>query len=359
MKIGMMTRWNATCGVSVHAELIGREWVKKGHKLTVFAPRNYMRTTPVDVEDEDYVVRCYEDPKRGSSSTGGRRETKYSEVKHFDSEALLGGDYDFFVVQNLETLPMLDLLKIYPRIREKAKTVLVIHEGYLPQDPNFYRFEWDAITCFDERYQRILSQKFSPEKIHIIPYPCYPIRRGNKEEARSALNLPQEKKIAFSYGRQRQVEYLAYLFVLRKLSEASPVQYTVVRSDGGLELDKDYSFVEMRMERPSLDRLYDYLHAADAFLLPKFESPNIVVSSTIFLCMGAMTPCVTPETSHVYMLHDEVIKYRDVADLKDKITEVFNGVRIVEDTLRAAEKYVSSNSAEKIAERYINLFKSL
>jgi len=352
MKIGMMTRWNATCGVSVHAELIGREWVRKGHKLTVFAPSNYMRTTPVDVEDEGYVVRCYDDPE-------GRASIGYSEVRHFDSEALLEADYDFFVVQNLEILPMLNLLKVYPQIRRKAKTVLVVHEGYLPQDPNFYRFEWDAVTCFDERYQRILTQKFPGEKIHIIPYPCHPIRRGNRGEARSVLNLPLEKKIAFSYGRQRQVEYLAYLFALRKLSEKFPVQYTVVRSNGGLELDKDHKFVEMRMERPPLSRLYDYLHAADVFLLPKFESPNLVVSSTVFLCMGAMTPCVVPEVSHVYNLHDEVIKYRDVADLKDKVAEVFNGGRIVEETLKAAERYVNSNSAERMAERYTSLFKSL
>ena len=354
MKIAMMSRWNATCGVSVHAELIGREWVKKGHKLTVFAPRNYVKTTPVDVKDEDYVVRCYDDPERGPS-----RERKYSEVRHFDSETLLETDYDFFVVQNLEILPMLDLLKVYSRIRGKAKTVLVIHEGYLPQDPNFYRFEWDAVTCFDERYQRIFSQKFPSENIHIIPYPCHPIRKGKREKARSALNLPPEKKIAFSYGRQRQVEYLAYLFVLKKLSEVFPVQYTVVRSDGVLELDKEHSFVEMRMERPSLDRLYDYLHAADVFLLPKFESPNIVVSSTVFLCMGAMTPFVVPETSHVYMLNDEVIKYKDVSDLKDKITEIFNSGRIVQDTLKVAEKYVNLNSAEKVAEKYMELFKLL
>lgn len=38
MKIVMMTRWNIPCGVSLHAELIGREWVKMGHDLRVLAP---------------------------------------------------------------------------------------------------------------------------------------------------------------------------------------------------------------------------------------------------------------------------------------------------------------------------------
>lgn len=31
MKIAMFSRWNAADGVSVHAEFVGREWVKKGH----------------------------------------------------------------------------------------------------------------------------------------------------------------------------------------------------------------------------------------------------------------------------------------------------------------------------------------
>ena len=36
----MLSRWNTACGVSLHAELVGREWVKMGHKLTVFAPKS-------------------------------------------------------------------------------------------------------------------------------------------------------------------------------------------------------------------------------------------------------------------------------------------------------------------------------
>ncbi len=60
MKIAMLTRWNATCGVSVHAELVGRQWIKN-HDLTVFAPTlesvsgdYHHRTTR---EDEEFVIR--------------------------------------------------------------------------------------------------------------------------------------------------------------------------------------------------------------------------------------------------------------------------------------------------------------
>ena len=35
MKIAMISAWNEDSGVSVHAELIGREWVNMGHTLKV------------------------------------------------------------------------------------------------------------------------------------------------------------------------------------------------------------------------------------------------------------------------------------------------------------------------------------
>jgi len=57
MKIAILSRWNTACGVSLHAELIGREFVENGHNLTVFAPSNIR---PVG-KDEHYVVRCFSD----------------------------------------------------------------------------------------------------------------------------------------------------------------------------------------------------------------------------------------------------------------------------------------------------------
>ncbi len=40
MKIALMSRWNTSCGVSIHAELVGREWIRMSHNLIVFAPNN-------------------------------------------------------------------------------------------------------------------------------------------------------------------------------------------------------------------------------------------------------------------------------------------------------------------------------
>ncbi|MCD6574950.1 hypothetical protein J7K97_04655, partial [Candidatus Aerophobetes bacterium] len=145
MKIKMMSRWNTSCGVSTHAELVGRAWVEMGHKLKVLAPleSNLSHTR----KDEPYVIRCYRlgEGWRGKSNP------------YFDTGPFLEDDFDIFVVQNLEMMPMQQLLEIYPLIKRKAKTVLVVHEGNPPENPYFYKFNWDAIVCFDERYKSFLK----------------------------------------------------------------------------------------------------------------------------------------------------------------------------------------------------------
>jgi len=155
MKIGMMSRWNTSCGVSMHTELVGRAWVEMGHNVKILAPRE--ETTPLTDQDESYVVRCYRFYARG-------RETS-QDTRSFDRNPFFD-DFDIFVVQNLERIPMNQLISIFPKIKKTAKTVLVIHEGEAPENPSFYKFEFDEVVCFDERYRdRFLRNIFPQEKL--------------------------------------------------------------------------------------------------------------------------------------------------------------------------------------------------
>ncbi len=45
-------------------------------------------------------------------------------------------------------------IEVFKEIRRRAKTVYVVHERRPPKSRIFYRFEWDALVCFDERYVR-------------------------------------------------------------------------------------------------------------------------------------------------------------------------------------------------------------
>jgi hypothetical protein len=307
MKIVMMSRWNIPCGVSLHAELIGREWVKMGHDLQVLAPVEW-EGYRCDV-DEPYVKRCYT----------LRNKPDY----FFDPEPFLNQDCDVFVVQNLEILPMEDILKIYPFIRERAKTVFVVHEGKPPKDRMFYKFDWDI-------------------------------------EARRKLGLPLDKKIIFNYG-IGIYRHLHLLPILERLNRRYPlILLTLTHIQDWYDLFEAqkgrYQFIELRKGDIPTRELYTYLHASDALLIHKDSAEAIVVPSTANLCMGSGCPILAYATNFFETFDKEVIKY---SVLGHALVDVFEENEKIKMTLRIAEQYVRENSSYEIAKRFVELFELL
>ncbi len=347
MKIAMMSRWNIPCGVSIHAELVGRAWVEMGHNLEVLAPKEW-ENYQSDI-DESFVKRCYRLPKPD------RKEGYF-----FDPEPFLNMDAEIFVVQNLEILPMEDLLKIYPIIKNRAKTVFVVHEGKPPKDPTFYKFEFDAMVCFDERYKRFLEKIYPEEKIYIIQYPCHPIMHGNKIEARKRLGLPLDKKVIFNYG-IGVYRHLHLLPTIKHVNEKYPlILLTMTHIQDWYELFEAvksiYPFIDLRKGDIPIKELYTYLHASDALLVHKDSAEAIVVPSTAFLCLGSGCPILAYNTNFFEVFDQEVIKY---SELESALKEVFEGNERVKKTLENAERFVRANSSFEIAKKFIELFESL
>ncbi len=351
MKIGMMTLWNAANGPSVHAELVGREWVKMGHRLVVFSAIRHPDARPTMQEDESYVIRHF----------AVDDVVPVTRASFFDPNPLLEEDYEVFVAQNVERLPTRELLDVFPEIRRKAVTVMVVHEGGPPIDPLYYRFEWDSIVCFDERYVEFISRFFPKDTIRIIPYPCHPLKLGDKVKARMKLNIPLDRRIVFSYG-FRVGEYTAVLPALEELARELPLMYLVVLNPGGnVEEAKKafsgYDFVELRVSALPLSLLYEYLHAADALLIHRESSRRYraVLSSSVCLTIGSGCPILYHESNFVEKHGDEIIKYRDLEDLKTKLRRVFEG----KFSLDRVRRFLEERSAEAVASRFIKLFREL
>jgi hypothetical protein len=347
MKIAMMSRWNIPCGVSLHAELIGREWVKMGHDLQVLAPVE-LEGYRCD-EDEPYVKRCYT-----------LRKHQNKDDYFFDPKAFLKQNCDVFVVQNLEILPMEDLIKVYPLIREKAKTVLVVHEGKLPKDTIFYEFDWDTIVCFDERYKKFIRDICIENKIKVIPYPCHPVIHGDKVKARKRLDLPLDKKIVFNYG-IGIYRHLHLLPILERLNQDYPlILLTLTHIQEWYDLFEAargrYQFIELRKGDIPIRELYAYLHASDALLVHKDSAEAIVVPSTVNLCLGSGCPILAYNTNFFETFDKELIKY---SGLGEALVDLFEESEKVKMTLRIAEQYVRKNSSYEIAKRFVELFESL
>lgn len=88
----MMSKCSTDCGVSVQAQLIGREWVRMGHQLRAFSfLTSDFHPTAIADEDEDYMATC------------------------FNSSC---------IAQDLRILPKDELAKVFHYIWRKAVTVI-------------------------------------------------------------------------------------------------------------------------------------------------------------------------------------------------------------------------------------------
>jgi len=353
----MMTPWNANSGPSICAELIGREWIKAGCELTVFSHDGSETCDGAIIqEDEPFVKRCF--------------GTSYWKRKDWlDTETLLKAPYETFLVQHLLIMPMVQLLDVFPRITHKAKTVLVVHENNLPKNPLFFRFTWDAIVCFDERYRTFLLKAFSSSKTHMIPFPYHPMVTGDKRRARLELGLPYEKKIVlfFGYSVWRNMPIMPPLADLNRkypllvlalsTDEASLRQLEEARKS--LDLP-----IQIRREAPPLPQLYRYLHASDVLVKhvdEDWKEKVVVLSSTIHMCLGSGCPIVVSDAKIFERYDRQVLKYHvsDLNEFKARLIDVFEGTETLTKLREAAIQCIERDSARRVAEKYLRLFESI
>lgn len=355
MKIAMMSAWNSDSGASIHAELIGREWVRKGIDLKVFTfyKHAFHGMAHTKKEDEDYVTRCF---------------TAYGFPNlEMETAALLDADYDIFVAQDLGMLPINHLLDIFPQIKKKAKTVNVIHDGALSKKPNFFKFEWDHVVCFDERYFSFLKGAYPEGIISIIPYPAHPLQPGDKMKAREELGLPLDKKIVLIFG-QAAESALNTVVVLDRLVLTND-KYDiclVVLTEIERVLSKfrhiqdrvkfDFRVIE---QAPEIELLYKYLHAADCMIYNKHSSPVVVVGSSIYQCLGSKCPILVRNSNYMDPFGWEVVRHEHYYELEDNLVDVFEQGKKYKRQQQAVEDYLEDNAAEPTAEKFLRLFEDL
>lgn len=336
MKIAVMTPWNDERGAAVHAKALVKAWVEMGHKVTVLSfLKDEFGEDKFTGKDERYVIRCF--------------------GKNFlDPRPILLSEFDIFVVEDLRTLPVEQLAKIFPLIKDRARTVHIVHEDKLPKDTWFYQFLWDKVVYFDER-QDFLKDVYPDAEF--VPFPCFPVRRGDKYESRKRLDLPTDKKIIFTFCQKGYIPYLRYqcaglkfkavlLFVispgLEMLEKESAPPWMIVREEAAL----------------SDERFDEYLFASDAVIFHKYQDRfHRLGSAAIFQAIGAGCPIFIPQRSEYFQpLKDEVVYYSDTGDLCRKLNAIFEDERIAKGMIEAEEVYTRMRSAEKIAEIYIDVF---
>ncbi len=355
MKIAMMGAWNTDSGASIHAELVGRAWVEMGLDLEVFTfyRHAFHGTALTRARDEDYVTRCF--------SAYGLPDLE------MDTAPLLDADYDIFVVQDLGMLPIDQLRDIFPQIKRKAKTVNIIHDGEPSKKPGFFKFDWDQVVCFDQRYFDFLKKVYPASLLSSIPYPAHPLEPGDKMQARKELGLPEEKKIVLMFGPASEYA-MNTLMVLDRLALTNEEYDICLVVLTGMERViskfkdiKDRLKFDLRVieESPEEGLLYKYLQASDAMIYNKHSSPVVVVGSSIFQCLGSKCPILARNSNYVDPFGWEVLRYEHYFELENNLVDVFEGGKMFRRQQKAVEDYLEDNAADSTAGEFVKLFKDL
>ena len=349
MRIAIVSRWNATCGISLHAELLGRTWRSMGIEVDVYAPT--VETASMDWHhrvlgrDEPWVHRVYDEVWAGT--------------QRFDYRPILEGGYDVVLVEAYRGLPLKPLAELVERLRGRSLRVAVIHEGDVEGVEPFLKMGFDLYIVFDERF---VNELFGPYKgrvrVAIVPYPCAEPPQVDPFRPRWAHG----RILFFSFGRQPVEEYRPFIEALDRLSGSYDFVYWVVRSDGKLGYERPW-LVETR-RRLSLEEIYSMLRGADVHLLPKGNTRRVVVSSTLYQVIGSLTPTVVPDTRYFETVPTDeegigaVVKFRDVEDLVRKLRLLIEDEGVRERVRREARKLFESCRAARVARMTLRLFES-
>ncbi len=224
-----------------------------------------------------------------------------------------------------------------------------MHENHLPEEPWFYQIEWDAVVYFDER-QKFIKKVY--ENAYYIPFPCAPWREGNQIMARKELGLPIDKKIVLIFAQRGYKPILPndvnsdviFLILCNSKSKVNNLKQCIVRVEDNLTWEK-------------LDK---YAFASDVIVLHKPGSKGAVVSSTAFQLIGTGRPILAPRNSdYFYPFGDAIIRYNDEADLGRILSKILENESEKVKILNKAKEFVEKRSAEKIARKYVELFKDL
>lgn len=346
--IGIIGRWNATCGVSLHAELLGRELMKRGYKVTIFGPYlhsasrwwHYISTR----KDEDVVVRCFEE-----ISPDGQ-------MGHIEINKITSAKLDALIIESWQSLPQIEVEKIVLELRKKGvPSFIVIHEGYA-EDLKYSSLNiFEKVILFTKKYLEITKDKVERGKIEIILYPCVPIkdrRRGFGDDGKITF---------FSFGRQPIKEYTDYIEALRGLREQFfNIAYKVIRCKDLLPL-RNEEWIDQRKKIIDLEEIYAHLGNSDIHLIPKGQTNGVVVSSTLCQTLGSLCPAVAPNTNHFEDVaaqseHPPLVVYENHEDLKEKIRKLILDKDFRLNLRKAARKYVTENSVNNVTQKFINLF---
>lgn len=233
--------------------------------------------------------------------------------------------------------------------------------------------EYDVHIVHNSLAKRLLLSEVS-QPIHIIPHGSAVWSHSSKDEARLKVNLPLDAQVCFAFGFAGEMKgftelaevtselhkkYPKLLLVIsgarhERVPPSESVKVKSSKSKGVLVLNRFLSEQEINLFADSADVLvFNYRHGGE------FGS----VSGAAHRVIACGSPIVCSDDSRLVEFQDGVhcLKHSlgDVEALKDSLETMLTQRDLAEELGRNVKLYAEATSWQRIAERHMQLYKTL
>jgi glycosyltransferase involved in cell wall biosynthesis len=199
------------------------------------------------------------------------------------------------------------------------------------------------------------------QKITSIPNPIdtHIYKKGNKQEARQRLGLPQDKKLILFASQRVTNEYKGMSYLVDACHQLSDLFEVVILGGHAEEVVE-----QLPMKAHPLgyvndeQRIVDVYNAVDVFVLPSL-SENL--PNTIMEAMACGVPCVAFKVGGIpeeidHLKNGYVAAYRDADDLAKGIQWVLQEADYESLSQQAVHKVAQCYSQQSVAVKYIEVY---
>ena len=365
LKIIIFGSWNTDGGVSRHTTPVAEWLMEQGYDIKVFT--HYRECTlgyPLDVEDETFVHRCF--TFSGKVFPGRTPFNPELLLKAVEEEG-----YNIFLAEDLGILPMEELLKVFPRIKAKAKTILLNHDNKpKPDDNPFWKFDWDEIINFLPEQNGFIGDYYPAEKIHVIEFPVYENRENEEIKSCEELNIPSNKNIILALGEYNMVDFLPAICEIKKSDPSIYILGHVYDEEQKAALENKIAemrktnpaiaYDEIRVENGSWQQRRSYVKHSKIVIFDKGEGVTgfgAILSSTAYQIIGWNTPILARDNLFFSPFsNEELVKYKNDKELSESVKKLIYNEAYRTEVLKNANKFAIEHSPEKIANQVLEIF---
>lgn len=360
LRVALVSNWKMQCGIATYADFLWTEATKHLGHFKLFIEKNDAATGPLTqigerTIPEDQIVSCW---KRGESL-----QELVSEIKKYDPD-VIWIQHEFGIWPNaMYWLSMMSQLSEY-------RIIVTMHSVFHHKDKTICEAAMpEIVTHLRGGLEVLKHEKQIPGYVYVIPHGCHPCLERNKlwnfyKSNRTFMQFG----FGFRYkGWENSIRAAAILkekypdvFFTGLFSESTfnMVEHQIYYNElmelvAQLGIQENVAILRGFQSDATLD---SYMRTNQVTIFPYISHPSHEVfgaSGAARMAMSKAVPVITSSVNHFSDLPS--MKADSPKEIAQALESLFEHPDIKEAQINKQLQYVSENTWEKVAQRYISL----